>query len=305
VAPSPRPGVLARRAGFLIAVAVAVPILSGALLVLRATLSAAASEVYVAVVVDFGGGSAPAAITKCVAVPSSDTDADALAAAVGSDNVAYNDTGLVCAIDGYPVNGVQDCTATSGSEYYYWSYWHGSSGSWSYANDGPGGQTVAAGDVEGWRYEDPGPASPAADSPSPTPDYARICPQAVAATTTTTTKGSGKGPSPTTTTTTHPSSTHAPTPSTTTSTTHAVATTTTSSTAKDTPPPAKPGSKTSARHTKSAAPQHHKAKHASATPATHHSGAGVAFPTALLVTSGVILLLVVLTFWRRGQSESP
>lgn len=159
--------------------------------------AAAAAEVSVAVVIDFGGGSgAPSTVVQCVQVPSGSTDADALSA-VASQQVAYAQSGLLCQIDGYPAGGVSTCNAVSGQEYYFWSYWHGSSGSWIYANNGPGSQPVAPGDVEGWRYQDPGPANPSAPAPGPAPDYASICPDASAASTTTTTvapPSAGPGP---------------------------------------------------------------------------------------------------------------
>ncbi len=149
-----------------------------------APMRAAASEVYVAVVVDFAGASgAPANVVQCVQVPATSTDAQALAQAV-NQQTTYNASGLLCAIAGYPPTGDATCTRASGQDYYFWSYWHGSTGSWVYASDGPAEQPVSDGDVEGWRYEDPGPASPSAAKPSVAPDYAAICPQATSATTT-------------------------------------------------------------------------------------------------------------------------
>ena len=115
----------------------------GALIPLKMAIASADSvgnDVYVAVVVDFGNGSSMTTVSKCVPVASNAHDADALAAAVGSDNVAYASSGLLCAIDNYPANGVQNCGESVGSgDYDYWSYWHGATGSWVYANDGPGG----------------------------------------------------------------------------------------------------------------------------------------------------------------------
>ena len=127
----------------------------GALVPLKMAIASADSvgnDVYVAVVVDFGSGSSMSTISKCVPVPSTDRDSDALAAAVGEANVAYSNSGLLCAIDNYPANGVQDCGQSVGSgDYDYWSYWHGTSGSWVYANNGPAEQSVSSpsDDVEG------------------------------------------------------------------------------------------------------------------------------------------------------------
>jgi len=166
---------------------------------LRVGIAAAASEVYVAVVIDFGTGGPSGPIVQCVQVPAgTSTDATALAAVV-DDQVAYANSGLLCAIDGYPANGVANCDASSGQNYYFWSYWHGTSGNWVYANDGPAGSTVAPGDVEGWRFQNPGPANPNAPTPGPAPSYATICPQALTTTTTaplTTTTSSPSAGSP-------------------------------------------------------------------------------------------------------------
>ena len=117
--------------------AVLAPAGPGALVPLKLAIVSADSvgnDVYVAVVVDFGSGSSMPPVRKCVPVPSSGRDADALAAAVGEANVAYAGSGLLCAIDNYPANGVQNCGQSVGSgKYDYWSYWHGTSGSWVYA----------------------------------------------------------------------------------------------------------------------------------------------------------------------------
>jgi hypothetical protein len=98
------------------------------------------------------------------------------------DSVSQNDSGLVCAINGYPANGVQDCTSKSGADFYYWSYWQGNpyTNTWSYANSGPAEHQVQDGGtyVEGWRYQNPGPDSASAPAPSISPSaaFARACP---------------------------------------------------------------------------------------------------------------------------------
>src|SRR5262249_10785949 len=77
----------------------------GALVPLKMAIASADSignDVYVAVVVDFGNGSGMTTVSKCVPVASSARDSDALAAAVGSSNVSYAASGLLCAIDNYP-----------------------------------------------------------------------------------------------------------------------------------------------------------------------------------------------------------
>jgi hypothetical protein len=143
-----------------------------------ASAASVGNEVYVAVVVDFGDGSSLSSISKCVPVASTARDSDALAAAVGTSNVSYSNSGLLCAIDNYPINGVQNCGQNVGAgKYDYWSYWHGTSGSWVYANDGPAEQPVAspADDVEGWRFQSDEPDNSSAPPPGAPASYAQIC----------------------------------------------------------------------------------------------------------------------------------
>jgi len=153
----------------------------GALIPLKMAIASADSvgnDVYVAVVVDFGNGSSMSTVSKCVPVASNAHDADALAGAVGGDNVAYASSGLLCAIDNYPANGVQNCGENVGSgDYDYWSYWHGTTGSWIYANDGPAEHSVSspADDVEGWRFQLNEPDTQSDPAPDATPSYAQIC----------------------------------------------------------------------------------------------------------------------------------
>jgi hypothetical protein len=138
----------------------------------------ASGQVCEGVVVDEGTGAAPAPQTAEVAPGASDLDA--LGAA--GDTATENSSGLVCAINAYPLNGLQSCLNTAGSLYYYWSYWEGdpATNTWTYAPVGPAEHTVSAGQtyVEGWRYQDPGPDGPSATKPSVTPAaaFAQACP---------------------------------------------------------------------------------------------------------------------------------
>lgn len=163
------------------AAAVLAPMGPGALIPLKMAIASADSvgnDVYVAVVVDFGNGSSTSVVSKCVPVASNAHDSDALAAAVGASNVSYAASGLLCAIDNYPANGVQNCGESVGSgNYDYWSYWHGSTDSWVYANDGPAEQSVSnpADDVEGWRFQLNEPDGPSDPAPAVTPSYSQIC----------------------------------------------------------------------------------------------------------------------------------
>ena len=163
------------------AAAVLAPVGPGALVPLKMAIASADSvgnDVYVAVVVDFGNGSSMTTVSKCVPVASTARDTDALAAAVGSSSVSYASSGLLCAIDNYPTNGVQNCGQSVGNgNYDFWSYWHGSSGQWSYSDNGPAGQSVSspADDVEGWKFQNGEPASSSDPPPGVAPSYAQIC----------------------------------------------------------------------------------------------------------------------------------
>ncbi len=186
------------------AAAVLAPVGPGALVPLKMAVAAADSvggDVYVAVVVDFGNGSSMSTLSKCVPVPSNAHDADALAAAVGPSNVSYAASGLLCAIDDYPANGVQNCGQSVGDgNYDYWSYWHGSTGSWVYADNGPAEQSVSspANDVEGLRFQLNEPDTASSPAPAVVPTYAQICNAS------TEVPPAGSAPTVTTTTTTQP-----------------------------------------------------------------------------------------------------
>jgi hypothetical protein len=122
-------------------------------------------QIVVPVVVDFGGSDGKVLVT-CVVTHAGDTGAQVLQAQaplVGYPVPRYDasGSGLLCGIDGYPSTG---CGTESGGHYSYWAYWHGGK-SWQYANDGPGEWTVSKGDVEGWRFEPDGSASPADPPP--------------------------------------------------------------------------------------------------------------------------------------------
>ncbi len=163
----------------------------------------ASGPVCAGIVIDDGTGGAP--LTQGASVPSGSSDLDLLKAA--GDTFTPNDSGLVCAINGYPVNGSDNCLRAHHGLFYYWSYWEGdpATNTWTYANVGPGEHTVTAGQsyVEGWRYQDPGPDSPAATKPSVTPAaaFAQACQRVPPTTTTTTAAARGRGGSSATTTT--------------------------------------------------------------------------------------------------------
>jgi hypothetical protein len=160
----------------------------GALVPFKLMAASAADQIYVAVVVDFGNGTTT---KNCVPVTPGESDLQALNQVypVGTSN-----SGLVCTINGVPVDGVQNCTATENGEYIFWSYWHGTSGTWSLAGNGPAGQIVSPGDVEGWHFLNPGPLTPPPSyAPGAPASYALIC---GAATTPTTTPPTTQPPTP-------------------------------------------------------------------------------------------------------------
>lgn len=131
---------------------------------------------HVAVVIDFGerSGVSPEVVIRCLRASAGENGSEVLAAATRDLGIAapsYADSGLLCAIGGYPSSG---CGTPSGHGYTYWSYWHGGA-TWSYANVGPAEWPVRTGDVEGWRFENPGTGSPADPSPEAPSSYAAAC----------------------------------------------------------------------------------------------------------------------------------
>ncbi len=159
---------------------VALGLLLGGLMatVVPAGAAMGAGPVCMGVVVDEGNGTAPSVQGAQVAAGTSDLQA---LSDVGQSPV-QNASGLVCTIGAYPANGLQNCLAASNGLYLYWSYWEGDpqTNTWTYASLGPASHAVSAGQayVEGWRYQDPGPASPAATKPAVTPAtaFAQACP---------------------------------------------------------------------------------------------------------------------------------
>jgi hypothetical protein len=166
-----------------------VPVLTGALLLgavgaalapagpdalvpFKLLAASAASDVSMAVVVDFGTGAKPT--TVCLHVPEGTTDVAALQDVY---TVEENDSGLLCDIDGYPTSDTSQCLETGGNgTFYYWSYWHGTgSVGWQYADDNFNSYAVTDGEVEGWRYQDPNADNSSAPHPSVSGSYVSLC----------------------------------------------------------------------------------------------------------------------------------
>ena len=127
------------------------------------TAAGAATEVGVAFVVDFGGSGPP--VVGCVKVPASDNGYQALQAFTAQAHLApptFNSADLLCSIDGDPAGAPGVCGQSVPGGYQYWSYWFmtNGSGAWTYANRGasaPVGSAAGGQDVEGWRFQNPGP----------------------------------------------------------------------------------------------------------------------------------------------------
>jgi len=110
-------------------------------------------KVTVALVVD--PGTPGAARVDCVTLPAGSKGTDALAARAAQQGLPaprYENSGLLCAIDGAPA--APACgTSTGAGGYAYWSYWTArSESSWTYASQGPATRTLHDGDLEGWHF---------------------------------------------------------------------------------------------------------------------------------------------------------
>lgn len=81
--------------------------------------------------------------------------------------VNYRSDGVIVQINGTPASGTADDT-------HFWSYWHDSAGRWEYSRVGEGGYTPAAGEVEGWSFDD-GAANPPPPARRPHGLYAAVC----------------------------------------------------------------------------------------------------------------------------------
>ena len=169
-------GRLSLAAGVVVATAIWLPpsSLAGPI---AAGCAAAATGSHVAFVVDFGGVTASAGnvVQACVEVPSGDNDAEALAALSSQEGwppPRYDQSGLLCAIDGSPASG---CGTQTGDTYAYWSYWQGTADGWTYSNTGPAFTTASMTTAQGWRFEPSGSGSPSDPPPRGPPDPAATC----------------------------------------------------------------------------------------------------------------------------------
>jgi hypothetical protein len=144
----------------------------------------AAGEVTVAFVLDFGPGGSQ--VVGCVSVPATDSRYDALSAFATEKGLvppSYAPSGLLCSIDLIPASG---CGQSVAGGYIYWSYFTGSGGRWIYSSTGAFA-TVTKGDVEGWRFQDPGTGRPNDPGPRTAAVFTSICSSGSPTTTTTTT----------------------------------------------------------------------------------------------------------------------
>lgn len=127
----------------------------------------------VTVVVDFG--SLPGGVVVGCA-PGAQANGFAALAAAGFTVGFDGGPGMVCTIDGRPVEGYPFCWSTGG----YWSYWKKDrGGAWDFSRTGGGSGPVAVDAVEGWSW--------AADFSSVPPSADETSAPPVTTTTTTTT----------------------------------------------------------------------------------------------------------------------
>lgn len=144
----------------------------------------AAGEVTVAFVLDFGQGNSQ--VVGCVSVPATDSRYDALSAFATEKGLvppSYASSGLLCSINLIPASG---CGQSADGGYIYWSYFTGSGGRWIYSSTGAFA-TVTKGDVEGWRFQNPGTGRPNDPGPRTAAVFTSICSGGSPTTTTTTT----------------------------------------------------------------------------------------------------------------------
>jgi hypothetical protein len=172
--------------------ALSLPLAGLTALALPISAGAANGQVCMGVVIDDSSGASPAVQTANV-TPGTTSDLQAMSTA--GDTVTQNNSGLVCAINDYPADGLDTCLSAKKGQYFYWSYWQGNpdTNTWTYASVGPASHDVSAGQdyVEGWRYQNPGPDNPTAPPPAVSPAVAFAGCQSTS--TTTTTSGGGAG----------------------------------------------------------------------------------------------------------------
>jgi len=277
--------------------------------------ASAASNVCMGIVIDYGNSQVPSSPPTSVQGPSvASGTSDLQAMDDAGDSVSQNDSGLVCAINDFPTNGVDNCTTRSGSAFYYWSYWQGDpyTNTWTYANIGPAEHEVQQGQtyVEGWRYQDPGPDSASAPPPSvkPAAAFAQACPgvtpvpKATNSTTPTTTTTPATSTSTSTTATSTTSPTAAPhTGATTTTLTKSHGGTTTTTTKAPVPATTTTPSTTTTTIT---SPRRHKGTSLGAPPIHPNKGSGDPLLPVLVVTAVIAVLGGLAYFrWRRKPVE--
>ncbi len=148
-------------------------------------VAGAAGEVTVAFVIDFGPGGSQ--VVGCVSVPATDSRYDALSAFATEKGLvppSYAPSGLLCSINLIPASG---CGQSVAGGYIYWSYFTGGGGGrWIYSSTGAFA-TVTKGDVEGWRFQNPGTGRPNDPGPRTAAVFNSICSTGSPPTTTTTT----------------------------------------------------------------------------------------------------------------------
>jgi hypothetical protein len=149
---------------------VAVALLS--LLIGLSSLTQAAEENRVAVVVSFGGGNV---VSRCVSFAEPEISGfDALQRSGLSLLVDDQAAGsAVCSIDGTGCpSGDCFCQCRGGGDCIYWSYWHWLNDAWAYSAGGSSVYRVGDGDIEGWAW---GPGSVTEAIPPPVVQFGDVC----------------------------------------------------------------------------------------------------------------------------------
>ncbi len=107
--------------------------------------NAALATNYAGLVVMHGDGSV---VVRCVGFEGDSISSIGLLQESGlSTNLSDSALGTVV----YGIDGEGSADDWNSGQY-FWSYWHGSGGGWSYSQTGAGGYRVHPGDVEGWQW---------------------------------------------------------------------------------------------------------------------------------------------------------
>ena len=110
----------------------------------------------VSLVVDFGTSSGKNIGEFCVKNFEA-TGWDLLAAAgLNAQGTSEYPTGFVCRLDNWPSEADQPCTKTPTNAQGTWAYFNSKSNAWQFSAQGASSRKPACGEVDGWRFVEPG-----------------------------------------------------------------------------------------------------------------------------------------------------